>query len=52
MVYEDPSTKEVYMSGVPDFNKVEDAMAWKCSDEEYIMSPEQWKAMIPLIDES
>src|SRR3972149_307123 len=52
MVYEDPSTFELYMSGVPNFKSVAEAMAWKCSDEEYIMTPKEWKSMIPLVHES
>ena len=52
MAYEDSSTFELYISGVPEFSDVASAMAWKCSDEEYIMTQEEWKRMSPLIDES
>ena len=52
MAYEDPSTFELYMSGVPDFKSVAEAMAWKCSDDEFIMTADDWKNMMPLIHES
>ena len=52
MIYTDPSTGEKYMSGVPESKTVAEAMAWKCSDEEYVMSPSDWVRMKPLIDES
>lgn len=52
MMYNCPSTNKQYMSGVPKFNTVPEAMAWKQSDDFYVVTPEQWKQMVPLIHES
>ena len=52
MVYECPSTGIENMSGVPPFKKVADAMAWKSSSDEHIMTADEWKEMIPLVHES
>ena len=47
VVYDCPSMDRVYMSGVPKYDKVADAMAWKQS-----ITAEEWKEMVPLIHES
>ena len=47
MLYDCPSTGKKYISGVPKFSKVEEAMAWKIG-----VSPEDWRNMIPLVSES
>lgn len=52
MMYTCPSTNKQYMSGVPKFDTVADAMAWKQSDEWHTVTPEEWKAMKPLVHES
>ena len=53
MWYTCPSTGLSNFSGVPSSMKtVAEAMAWKGSDDETILSPEMWKLAIPLLDEA
>jgi len=52
MWYTCPSTNKQNFSRVPEFKTVAEAMAWKGSDDENIISPEDWKNCIPLLDES
>ena len=52
MLYLCPSTDKTYMSGVPEFKTVAEAMAWKQSDDFFTVSAEEWKQMVPLIHES
>lgn len=57
MFYDCPSTGKKYISGVAkpmrtDELNVPSMMAWKFSDEETIMSSEEWKSLSPLITES
>ncbi|MDD1443757.1 hypothetical protein MEO93_26100 [Dolichospermum sp. ST_sed3] len=52
MWYTCPSTGLKNFSGVPESKTVAEAMAWKFSSNDHILSPEDWKTMLPLIDES
>ena len=52
MVYFCPSTDKQYMSGVAPCNTVSEAMSWKMSSEENVVTPEDWEALLPLITES
>ena len=52
MLYLCPSTDKTYMSGVPEFKTVAEAMSWKQSDDFFTVSAEEWKQMVPLIHES
>ena len=52
MRYSCPSTNKDYMSGVPKFSKIADAMAWKFSDQSNVMTPDEWRCLVPLITES
>lgn len=53
MWYTCPSTGLSNFSGVPStMNKVDEAMAWKGSDDECVISPVDWRNMIPLVDEA
>ena len=52
-VYDCPSTFRKYMSGVPNTCKtVSQAMAWKMSCDECVVTPKEWLTMAPLVDES
>ena len=56
-VYDCPSARErgesrEYTKGVPGVKTVGEAMAWGMSDDDHIVTAEEWKNMIPLIDES
>jgi hypothetical protein len=56
-VYDCPSARErgesrEYTKGVPAVSTVAEAMAWGMSDATHTVTPEDWEAMIPLIDES
>ena len=46
-LYNCPSTGKEYMSGVPNFERVDEAMAWKSS-----MDVKDWRLLVPLVDES
>lgn len=53
MLYDDRSpTGRRYLSGVPPFQTVPEAMSWKVSNERHSISPEQWKAARPMIEET
>ena len=57
MIYNCPSRKkngieDEYSKGVPAFKTVAEAMAWGCSDEQSVLTPEQWRDLIPLLHES
>jgi hypothetical protein len=52
MWYTCPSTNKQNFSRVPQFNTVAEAMAWKGSDDENILTSEVWKLAVPLLDES
>jgi hypothetical protein len=52
MWYTCPSTKKQNFSRVPKFSKVGEAMAWKASDDESVITPETWATAIPLVDEA
>ena len=47
MIYDDPSTDKVYMSGVEKCSTVAEAMAWKTQ-----MPQASWKRLVPLVTES
>ena len=50
VLYEDSSpTGRTYLSGVPKFDTIPDAMAWKASD---LYSAEEWKSIVPLQEEA
>ena len=51
-IYDCPSTDKTYMSGVPKFDTVAEAMAWKQSNDKYTITPSDWLLSIPLVDES
>ena len=52
VIYNCPSTDKEYTKGVPQFKTVAEAMAWGMSTDENILSPENWKLLVPLKDES
>lgn len=53
MWYTCPSTGMSNFSGVPNtMTKVDESMAWKGSDNNHVITPEQWRMMIPLVDEA
>lgn len=57
MLYDCPSSikrgeRRQHCKGVPAFDTVPEAMAWGMSDEECVLTPDQWKELIPLVDES
>jgi len=53
MWYTCPSTGMSNFSGVPsDMTTVAGSMAWKGSDDKYIINPKDWERMIPLVDEA
>ena len=41
-----------YSKGVPEFKTIAEAMAWGMSSDDYSISADDWKALIPLIHES
>jgi len=49
-----PSVKDKHVKGVPEFKTVAEAMAWGMSDEKEgrIMTAENWKLLVPLVDEA
>jgi hypothetical protein len=57
MIYNCPSAMErgenrEYTKGVPAVKTVAEAMAWGMSSDEYSLDPEQWKKLIPLLNEA
>ena len=48
-IYDDlvPESTKQYMSGVPECKTIAEAMAWKASDDETTITPEQWLKLIP-----
>lgn len=57
VIYDCPSSiargeRQEYAKGVPEFEKVADALAWGMSDEEHKISGTDWLALKPLIEES
>ena len=53
MWYTCPSTGMSNFSGVPStMMKVDESMAWKGSDDNHVITPKQWRMMIPLVDEA
>ena len=56
-LYECPSAKKrgevrEYTKGVPEFKTIAEAMSWGMGSNSHVVSPEEWKQMIPLINES
>ena len=51
-LYNCPSTKKEYVSGVPSFKSITEAMAWKSSDDDNPMTADEWKLLVPLVNES
>lgn len=56
-VYDCPSARErgearEYTKGVPEFKTVAEAMAWGMSDDDHVVTADEWKEMIPLLDEA
>ena len=56
-IYDCPSGRErgeekEYSKGVPEFKTVAEAMAWGVSDDTHVLTPEDWKSLIPLVHES
>ncbi len=49
-----PSTREYHVKGVPPSKTVAEALSWGMSDEKLglIVSPEDWKLAVPLVNES
>jgi len=47
-----PSTREWHTKGVPALKTVAEVMAWGMSTNERIVSPENWKLLVPLQNES
>lgn len=47
-----PSTRKKHLEWVEKFNTVAEAMAWSMSDDISIVTPEEWLALIPLVDEN
>src|SRR3990167_3834105 len=41
-----------YSKGVPAFNTVAEALSWGMSDDQNVLTPEDWKQLLPLRDES
>jgi len=56
-IYDCPSARErnehkEYSKGVPPMTTIADAMAWGMSNEEHILTGDEWKHLIPLQHES
>jgi len=47
-----PSVREWHISGVPEFKTCAEAMAWKMSNDQFSISPEEWKELKPLFNEA
>jgi len=41
-----------YSKGVPAFKTVPEALAWGMSDDKHLITPEEWKSLVPLLHES
>jgi hypothetical protein len=53
MWYECPSTSLQNFSGIPvEIKTVAEAMAWKASSDENVISPEDWRNAVPLLQEA